>query len=671
MKQFKIILSVLLLIALAAIAAGFGSAEDTKEAWQADILKLMKPENAPRSTSIHYDLKLPEGAEVTRKNVNQELVSTKGDVLNVEFRFVLNGLTLGEGQWATIDEWLKGLVLGAVQNVRADAESLANVVAESYRAKRAAAQPGETGMPVWASEGLLLEDVIATVPYYPELSLDVNGSATQRLQQKLIQLGYLDGRADGFYGEKTQEAVRQLEGYVRELEQDVIDNLPTPSPTPTLAPTPTPVPTPTPQPNTIALAAVTPLPTAQPTPTPEPMPTPAPTPMTPVDGVADGMLQAYLFSDDFQVCRGDLRTGDEGGAVQRVQTRLSQLGYTTDPADGSFGGGTARALRIFQYYSGLDQTGIADAATQRRLFAADAAAPDNAMLTVGSSGDAVSKLQKRLRVLGFASIAVDGGFGSSTKSGVENLQTYMREMEEDAVAASTASELTVEVNGVADPLLLDDFYSDSFPAIPAAMQSGSTGRDVVRLQRRLTTLEYYTSVLDGQYGSGTTEAVSEFQKRNGLEETGIADHTTLATLFDENAKKALKPYVLKVSTADQRVYAYAPDANGEYTQLVRTMKCSTGRNSTPTPTGTFQDSTCPGARWHYFTKFHCWAQYAFYIQGDIMFHSVLYNSKGGKVTQSSVNHLGSKASHGCVRLSVEDAKWIWSNCPAKTKVIVY
>ncbi len=329
------------------------------------------------------------------------------------------------------------------------------------------------------------------------------------------------------------------------------------------------------------------------------------------------------------------------------------------------------ALRIFQYYSGLDQTGIADAATQRRLFAADAAAPDNAMLTVGSSGDAVSKLQKRLRVLGFASIAVDGGFGSSTKSGVENLQTYMREMEEDAVAASTASELTVEVNGVADPLLLDDFYSDSFPAIPAAMQNGSTGRDVVRLQRRLTTLEYYTSVLDGQYGSGTTEAVSEFQKRNGLEETGIADHTTLATLFDENAKKALKPYVLKVSTADQRVYAYAPDANGEYTQLVRTMKCSTGRKSTPTPTGTFQDSTCPGARWHYFTKFHCWAQYAFYIQGDIMFHSVLYNSKGGKVTQSSVNHLGSKASHGCVRLSVEDAKWIWSNCPAKTKVIVY
>ena len=150
----------------------------------------------------------------------------------------------------------------------------------------------------------------------------------------------------------------------------------------------------------------------------------------------------------------------------------------------------------------------------------------------------------------------------------------------------------------------------------------------------------------------------------------MADRSTMAALFNENAKKALKPYVLKVSVADQRVYAYAPDRNGEYTDLVRTMKCSTGRKGTPTPTGTFTD-TAPGARWHFFKKFNCWAQYAFYIQGDIMFHSVLYSQKGGKVTQSSVNHLGSRASHGCVRLSVDDAKWIWNNCPSNTRVEVY
>ena len=294
------------------------------------------------------------------------------------------------------------------------------------------------------------------------------------------------------------------------------------------------------------------------------------------------------------------------------------------------------------------------------------------MLTVGSSGDDVSRLQKRLRVLGFASISVDGGFGESTKKGVETLQQYMRELEGESIAASAGNpgQLTVEVNGVADPMILDDFYSDSFPAIPAAMSTGSTGRDVMRLQRRLATLEYYYGSLDGDYGSGTAEAVAAFQKRNGLSQTGQADRATLEALFNENAKKALKPYVLKVSVSDQRVYAYAPDSNGEYTNLVRTMKCSTGLKSSPTPTGTFQDGTGPGARWHYFKKFNCWAQYAYYIQGDIMFHSVLYNQKEGRVTKSSVNHLGSRASHGCVRLSVEDAKWIWSNCPQNTKVII-
>ena len=672
MKRLRMLFAALLVAALVLPAVGFARSEGAGEEapWQADILKLMDPGKAPKSTSVHFERDLPEDVGIPRRSYNQELVSSRGDVLNVEFKFAMTDGELGDGQWATLTDWLKALVLSAVQNVKADSESLAGVIAEGYRTRRAAAQPGETGMPIWASENLLLEDIVCTVPYYPELSMDVNGSATQRLQRKLIQLGYLDGVADGFYGEKTRAAVMALEEYVRELEQDVIDGLPATS-TAAAAPTNAALATAAPPQQVFPLEAVASAEDAG-----ETLPDYAP--VTPVDGVADGLLQAYLFSDDFKVCRGDIGLGDEGGAVSRVQTRLRQLGYSVDVPDGIYGGGTARATRVFQHYSGLNQTGVADAATQAALFSENAPQPQNAMLALGSSGEAVSRLQKRLRVLGFASIAVDGGYGASTKAGVETLQQYMREMETDAIAASASrddpqaveSQVTVEVNGVADPLLQDDFYSESFPAIPGDMSSGSAGRDVVRLQRRLSCLEYYYGGLDGQYGAGTAKAVSDFQRRHELPETGNADRATLQTLFDENAKKALKPYVLKVSVSDQRVYAYAPDRNGEYTDLVRTMKCSTGRKSSPTPTGTFSD-TGPGARWHFFKKFNCWAQYAFYIQGDIMFHSVLYNQKGGKVTQSSVNHLGSRASHGCVRLSVEDAKWIWEHCPSNTKVVVY
>ena len=661
MKRLQRILSMLLATALVSSFGGYAGAEDNTQIQpiQADILSLMRPENAPKSTNIHLDNDVPEAQAAQRHTFNQELISSRGDVLNVEFRFTVKDTAMGEGQWATVEQWLKQLVLSSVQYVQADSESLAHVIYDSYRVQRIAAIPGETGLPAWASEDLLLNDIVCTVPFYPELSVDVNGDATRRLQQRLIDLGYLTGRADGYYGENTKDAVMRLEEYVRDLEQDEINAA--------LGVTPTPAPTATPAPDDEDAPS---------TPTDEPTLQPGPTPMTVVDGVADGLLQAYLYSDDFKPARADMGVGAEGSDVVRLQTRLNALGYTTDAADGIYGGGTARALRIFQYYSGLDQTGIADGATQALLFSGEAKAPDNAMLTMGSSGDDVSRLQKRLRILGFASIAVDGGYGASTKAGVENLQQYMREMEGEALAATLPpetvepSQFTVEVNGVADPLLLDDFYSDSFPAVPDEMTTGAEGRDVVRLQRRLSCLDYYYDGLDGQYGSGTVQAVSEFQRRNDLPETGVADRNTMAALFNENARKALKPYVLKVSVDDQRVYAYAPDRNGEYTDLVRTMKCSTGRKGTPTPKGTFTD-TAPGARWHFFKKFNCWAQYAFYIQGDIMFHSVLYGQKGGSVTQSSVNHLGSRASHGCVRLSVEDAKWIWNNCPANTRVEVY
>ena len=55
----------------------------------------------------------------------------------------------------------------------------------------------------------------------------------RRSQEKLIQLGYLTGTADGQYGKGTATAVSALEEYIRQLEQDDIDAKATPTPAPT------------------------------------------------------------------------------------------------------------------------------------------------------------------------------------------------------------------------------------------------------------------------------------------------------------------------------------------------------------------------------------------------------------------------------------------------------
>ena len=691
MKKIRILLAVLLTAALLSSVFFFTEAEQPAEqSWQADLLKLIDPADVPSTTQIDYKNTYDEGVEVKTHDISCE-ITVNGVTYGCEFVFDVADEAVTD--WAPVKDWLGYIVTSSASTAGSDSESLAKAIDKAIVQGRRQAQPDAEGkLPVYASEALKIQTIRVSTPFYPELTLDKNGEFTKRLQQRLIELGFLNGVADGYFGQQTQSAVEALENYVRELEQDLIDARAAQTAVPTQAPTVQPTDTPAAMQLPVNTHELTLIPKETPQSTAEPTPEPTATPMavaqdevrllpvTQVDGVADALLQAYIYSDSFISARRELAHEDEGSDVLRLQQRLLSLGCTTTVADGYYGGNTARSVRIFQYYNGLPQTGVADLETQNLLYSSAAQAPDNSMLSVGSTGDEVKKLQTRLRELGFTNVGTDGDYGVGTQTAVQNLQEYMRKLEEaelrahnDAVAADAdlSAQLTVEVNGVADPMLLDAFYAASFPAIPANMQSGDNGDNVVRLQRRLNGLEYFFGTLDGQYGAATETAVRAFQKGNGLTQSGIADQATMQLLFSGQAKKAMKPYVVKVSTADQRVYVYGLDNNNEYTQLVRTMKCSTGKDATPTPKGTFQATTGPGARWHYFKKYNCWAQYAYYIEGDILFHSVLYNQKGGPVTQSSVNNLGRKASHGCVRLSVEDAKWLYQNCPAKTKVIVY
>ena len=67
-----------------------------------------------------------------------------------------------------------------------------------------------------------------------------------------------------------------------------------------------------------------------------------------------------------------LQKGSKGDEVKALQLRLIQLNYLSGSADGDYGGKTASAVELFQSAAGLPATGIADAATQTALFAADA-----------------------------------------------------------------------------------------------------------------------------------------------------------------------------------------------------------------------------------------------------------------------------------------------------------
>ena len=59
---------------------------------------------------------------------------------------------------------------------------------------------------------------------------------------------------------------------------------------------------------------------------------------------------------------------------------------------------------------------------------------------------------------------------------------------------------------------------------------GSRGEEVRRIQQKLTSLGYFTSAIDGIYGTRTQSAVRSFQRDRGLAVDGIAGPKTLAAL---------------------------------------------------------------------------------------------------------------------------------------------
>ncbi len=92
--------------------------------------------------------------------------------------------------------------------------------------------------------------------------------------------------------------------------------------------------------------------------------------------------------------------------------------------------------------------------------------------------------------------------------------------------------------------------------------------------------------------------------------------------------------------------------------------CTTGAPSSPTVKGTFT----VGSRGKSFgSGYTCWYWTQFY--GNYLFHSVLYQP--GSMSHIQDGRLGISASHGCVRLDIECARWIYNNIPRGTRVVSY
>jgi len=115
------------------------------------------------------------------------------------------------------------------------------------------------------------------------------------------------------------------------------------------------------------------------------------------------------------------------------------------------------------------------------------------------------------------------------------------------------------------------------------------------------------------------------------------------------------------------VMVYTKDNDGNYTIPIRYMLCSPGASSSSTRTGVFKMKSTK-VRNSVFRGLSVWAQFWSLIDGATYFHSILYNSSQAKDYTESYNKLGQAVSHGCIRLTVPDARWIYYNIAPGTEV---
>ena len=389
--------------------------------------------------------------------------------------------------------------------------------------------------------------------------------------------------------------------------------------------------------------------------------------------------------DPVPVTFEELKTGDTGEMVDNLQARLVETGYLA-AASGKYDQATADAVKAVQANYGIEETGIADDDTQEVIFG-NCYLP----LKAGDTGNLVSALQTRLKEKSLYSGEITGNYDATTQQAVSMFQQlYSLEVNGDAdietltLLNSDLSEREIFAAPTATPKPPITVYTETVP-YKKKLAYGSKGADVQKVQERLKELGYFTyKKTTTGFFKNTLAAVKAFQKNNGLPETGIVNEDTWNVLFNDQEVATVNdaprpspeptpvPYAMDVDVRNQVVKVYTYDENKEYTVLTRVMICSTGTTKYPSKPGTYVLSGRK-ARWCTFPK---WgggtAQFWTKIDDNIAFHSIMYvNDNPDNPNMSTFNHLGSRASHGCIRLHTTDAKWVYDNCGAGTVVTIH
>ena len=273
---------------------------------------------------------------------------------------------------------------------------------------------------------------------------------------------------------------------------------------------------------------------------------------------------------------GTLREGDSGEGVYVLQAKLFELGYYSGRIDGRFGSETTTAVKAFQSANSLGADGIAGKGTMNKLNSSSAVAAGNSgyvepditpvpdqdddssaptgsytVLRRGDKSDQVQVMQRWLVTLGYLSSTPDGQFGSGTERAVKLFQEA-NGLTADGIAGTGTLSILYSGSAVSYSEYFGSSGSGSasgsgttyveptsVPDTTTVIQWASEGANVRQYQERLVELGYLDrKSVTGTFNQKTVDATKAFQTMNDLKVDGAAGPQSLKLIYSNDALDA-------------------------------------------------------------------------------------------------------------------------------------
>lgn len=206
---------------------------------------------------------------------------------------------------------------------------------------------------------------------------------------------------------------------------------------------------------------------------------------------------------------------------------------------------------------------------------------------------------------------------------------------------------------------------------------------IIDESKKLAEGKYYTKAIDlindnlGEYISQDKEIVDLLASYESDKETYLASinknsstvtaSASLPVISSSNINTLnLSSYtsmLIYVNKNSQKTYVYKGSKNAW--KLEKTFSSSTGITGKDTPSGIFE--VLEKGEWFFSEKYQQGGKYWVQFKGDYLFHSLPFAEDKKTIVDTT---LGTPASHGCIRLEVDNAKWLYDNAKKGTKVII-